>query len=179
VMIFYEKSLMLRLASVMRQVAPDILLVQSPNDYMEDHMITCRLAVTAAFCRGITYFPVDPPCEGVLNSMTVYHAQPAGNLDYLGRSVEPDFYVDISDVLDDKRNLLSEHKSQQEWLDKSQGMGAYVDEMVRRAVQLGALSGRFRHAEGWRRHHPAGFCTPDTDPIADALSGLVLKANQQ
>jgi len=44
---------------------------------------------------------------------------------------------------------------------------------------LGALTGRFKHAEGWRRHHPGGFCTPDADPIADALSGLVLRANQQ
>jgi len=59
--IFYEKGLLARVAAVMREVAPEILLVQSPVDYMEDHQNAVRLAVTAAFCRGMPNFVTDPP----------------------------------------------------------------------------------------------------------------------
>jgi hypothetical protein len=31
------------------------------------------------------------------------------------------------------------------------------------------MSGRFRHAEGWRRHLHLGFSADDTDPLAEAL----------
>ena len=34
-----------RLCAVIREVAPDVILTHSPQDYMEDHMNTCRLAV--------------------------------------------------------------------------------------------------------------------------------------
>ena len=75
--IFYEKGLLAKVASVMRAVAPDILLAPSPEDYMEDHTNACRLAVTAAFCRGMKNFPVDPPCEPVSGEVSVYHAHRA------------------------------------------------------------------------------------------------------
>ena len=45
----------------MREVAPEILLVHAPSDYMEDHMNACRLAVTAAFARGMPNYPTSPP----------------------------------------------------------------------------------------------------------------------
>jgi len=34
---------------------------------------------------------------------------------------------------------------------------------------VGAQSKRFRHAEGWRRHLHAGFCTADADPLKSVL----------
>ncbi|HTU25048.1 MAG TPA: PIG-L family deacetylase, partial [Pirellulales bacterium] len=45
--IVYDVPTAARLAAVVRQVAPRILLTHPPNDYMEDHEATCRLAVTA------------------------------------------------------------------------------------------------------------------------------------
>jgi hypothetical protein len=42
------------------------------------------------------------------------------------------------------------------------------------AEQVGRESGRFKMAEGWRRHLHLGFCGPDADPLRDALGdGLV------
>jgi hypothetical protein len=37
------------------------------------------------------------------------------------------------------------------------------------SIELGRMSKRFQHAEGWRRHLHFGFCGPDTDPLARAL----------
>lgn len=168
--IFYENDLLSRIGSIMRDVAPDILLVPSPRDYMEDHMITCRLAVTAAFCRGMPNWPVTPPRKPVLKDVAVYHAQPFGNRDGMGILVEPAIFVNITSVIDRKAGALAEHRSQKEWLDRSQGMGAYLDEMKTQGRELGVMSGMFEFAEGWRRHNDRGLCGPAADPLLEALA---------
>jgi len=173
--IFYEKGLLARVGSIMRMVAPNILFVPSPQDYMEDHMIACRLAVTAAFCRGMRNFPVDPPMAPVDGDVAVYHAQPHGNRDPLNRLVWPDFFIDIGSVIDEKTNMLAEHKSQKEWLDHSQGVNSYLNTMRNFAREMGALTTRCKFAEGWRRHNPLGLCAPAADPLMDLLREHVLE----
>src|SRR5262245_11012632 len=51
--ILYDLRMLRRLGAVIREVKPAIVLTHSPQDYMEDHTNTCRLAVTAAFVRGM------------------------------------------------------------------------------------------------------------------------------
>jgi LmbE family N-acetylglucosaminyl deacetylase len=169
--IFYEKPLLARVASIMRAVAPDVLLVPSPQDYMEDHVNTSRLAVTAAFCRGMINFPVEPYRPTFTNDVVIYHAQPHGNRDILDRLVTPDFMIDIESVLDEKRDMLAAHASQKVWLDKSQGMDAYLEIMRSFAREVaGHAEQPCAFAEGWRRHNPLGFCSPDARPLEKALA---------
>ena len=172
--IFYEKSLLAKMGSVMRTVAPDILLVPSLQDYMEDHMIAARLAVTAAFCRGMSNFPVDPPMATAANDVVVYHAQPHGNRDPLNRPVHPDFFVDIASVIEEKTGMLAEHRSQKQWLDRSQGIDAYLDTMKDLCREMGGLSGRCEFAEGWRHHIHFGLCAAGADPLAEMLEAYVV-----
>lgn len=176
--IFYEKNLLAKLGSIMRQVAPDILLVPSPSDYMEDHTNTCRLAVTAAFCRVMPNFPVEPPRAAVSSDVVIYHAQPHGHRDPLNRWIQPDFLVNIDSVIDAKAEMLAEHKSQKEWLDRSQGMNAYLDTMKILSAQMGALSDSCQYAEGWRRHNPLGFCAAGADPLGEILAGKIVPLRQ-
>jgi LmbE family N-acetylglucosaminyl deacetylase len=174
--IFYTKELLAKLAATMREVAPEILLVQSPDDYMEDHMNSCRLAVSAAFMRGMPNFPTDPPRRPVAQDVTIYHAQPWSNRGQLNQLVHPQMFVDIESVIDIKRAALAEHKSQKDWLDESQGLDSYLDEMVAQCREVGGLSGRYKYAEGWRRHNPQGYCALDADPLAAALKPYVFMA---
>jgi LmbE family N-acetylglucosaminyl deacetylase len=176
--IFYEKPLLAKVAAVVRDVAPEILLTHSPSDYMEDHMNACRLAVTAAFVRGMPNYVSDPPRPIVTQEVTVYHAQPHGNRDPLRLPIEPDLFVDISSVIELKIAMLAEHQSQKRWLDETQGMGSYLDACRELSRELGRKSGRFEYAEGWRRHLHLGFCGPDSDPLARVLSGKILMAGR-
>jgi len=171
--ILYELPTLRRLAAIVRQVAPEILLVHPPSDYMEDHTSACRLAVTAAFVRGMPNFAVDPHAEPIDQDVAVYHCQPYGNCDYLGRAVEPDFVVDVTDLIDEKTAMLAEHRSQQAWLDASQGLNSYLAKMRELAAEVGRRSGQFAFAEGWTRHNPLGFCPPGFDPLVEALAGCV------
>ncbi len=169
--VFYERGLLARMGAVLRDVAPDVLLTHAPVDYMEDHQISARLAVTAAFCRGMPNYPTDPPRPPVAGEMVVYHAQPHGNRDPFGEPVRPHFFVDISGVIERKRDMLACHASQKEWLDVSQGMDSYLQTMLDLSAETGRLSERYAYAEGWRRRLHYGFGAPDADPLRDLLGG--------
>ena len=174
--IFYDHRTLTRLAAVMREVAPEILLVHSPIDYMEDHMNACRLAVTAAFARGMPNFPTDPARPPVDQAVTIYHAQPHGNRDPLGQLVRPSLFVDVGSVMPQKTAMLACHKSQQEWLDTSQGLNSYLETMHDLMREVGRMSGRFEYAEGWRKHLHLGFCSAEADPLVAALKTRVFAA---
>ncbi|MBI4327268.1 MAG: PIG-L family deacetylase [Chloroflexi bacterium] len=167
--IFYEIRILRRLAAIVREIRPAILLTHSPQDYMEDHTNTCRLAVTAAFARGMPNFRTAPARPAIDQEVAVYHAMPHGLRDSLGRRILPGAFVNTTSVHAVKREALAAHQSQKSWLDSSQGLDSYlhtVDEMSR---AVGKMSRRFQHAEGWRRHLHLGFCAADADPLRAAL----------
>lgn len=167
--VVYSVPLVRRLTAVVREVAPDILLTHAPVDYMEDHVNTARLAVTAAFARGMPNFGSDPERAAIARDVTVYHAQPHLNREPVGPVIVPTHFVDVTGVMDGKRVALGAHASQQQWLDTSQAMSSYVQTMEDLGGEVGRMSGRFAFAEGWRRRMHAGYCEPDADPLRAAL----------
>jgi LmbE family N-acetylglucosaminyl deacetylase len=167
--ILYDLKLLRRLAATMREVAPEMLLIPSPQDYMEDHVNTCRLAVTAAFARGMPNFKTNPAREPVEQEVTLYHAMPHGLRDALRQPIEPELFVNTAEVHELKRQALAEHRSQKEWLDVSQGMDSYLAAMDEMSLALGRASKRFKHAEGWRRHSHLGFASKDRDALREVL----------
>jgi N-acetylglucosamine malate deacetylase 1 len=173
--ILYTDEFLHRLGAVMREVAPEILLVQSPGDYMEDHTISARLAVSAAFCRGMRNFPTTPKRKPVFNNVTVYHAMPYGLRDGMRKKIVPEYYTDVTGVMELKTKMLACHMSQKKWLDESQGLDSYLKTMRDMSADVGKMSGKFKYAEGWRRHSHLGFCGPDDDPLKDVLRGKIIE----
>jgi len=159
---------------VIREVAPDVLLTHSPQDYMEDHMNTSRLAVSAAFLRAMPGYETTPKKPAVQKPVTIYHANPHGLRDGLRRRVHPGAFVDTTSVYARKTEALRCHRSQDGFLDATQGMTSYLQTMDDSSREVGRQSGRFHHAEGWRRHLHWGFGGPDDDPLRDALGSRYL-----
>ncbi|MCI0535746.1 MAG: PIG-L family deacetylase [Verrucomicrobiales bacterium] len=167
--IFYDLRTLRRLAAVIREVNPAIVLTHSPQDYMEDHMNASRLAVTAAFARGMPNFKTTPSRGAVEGEVTIYHAMPHGLCDQLGQPIRPAIFVNTKSVHGQKRQALAAHQSQKAWLDVSQGMDSYLRVMDEMSLAVGKMSRRFQHAEGWRRHAHMGFCAEVADPLCDVL----------
>jgi len=167
--IVYDVKLLRRLGAIVREVNPSIVLTHSPQDYMEDHVNTCRLAVTAAFARGMPNFLTLPARRAVTSDVAVYHAMPHGLRDGMRQKIVPDSYVNTTGVQAVKRAALACHRSQKEWLDVSQGMDSYLKAMDGMSLAVGRMSRRFRHAEGWRRHSHLGFGAERDDPLGEAL----------
>jgi LmbE family N-acetylglucosaminyl deacetylase len=180
--IFYDDRTLREVASVIRNVAPTVVLTHATEDYMEDHMNTARVAVTAAFTRGMPNYktrPARPPVEG---PVAVYHAAPHGLCDGLRRPFEPHLFIDTTTVHAVKREALACHASQKEWLDATQGMDSYLVALDHSAAQVARLTRKrnIRQAEAWRRHSHLGFApSEEFDPLREALAGSYREAGQR
>ena len=175
-LIFFNEELLRKVAAVVRRARPRIVLTHSPQDYMEDHMNACRLAVTAAFTHGMPNFATDPAVPPYDGDVTVYHAMPHGLCDGLRQPVQPDFFVDVESVRATKRRALAAHESQRAWLDESQGFD-YLAACDTMSASVGRLSQTFAHAEGWRRHLHLGYSATDSCPLSEALSPTLVHHN--
>lgn len=167
--IFYRGELVERLCAIVRGVRPQIILIPAMHDYMEDHMNTSRLMVTAAFCRSMPNFPTNPPTAPIDGDVALYHAMPAALVDQLRNPVRSHLCVDVTPVTDLKRQALACHRSQIAWLEQSQGLDSTVKTMEDFSRAVGRMSRKFTHAEGWQRHAHMGFGPEDFNPLCDAL----------
>lgn len=165
--ILYEITALRQVAAVVREVKPTVILTHSPEDYMEDHVNTCRLAVTAGFARGMPNFMTEPERDADNYDCTIYHSLPHTLRDNFRQRILPGAFVNTTAVHQLKLEALKAHKSQQDWLDVSQKMNSYLQTMEDVALKIGEMSKVFKYAEGWRRHLHVGFCNVDDDPLED------------
>ncbi|MCD8349765.1 MAG: PIG-L family deacetylase [Planctomycetaceae bacterium] len=171
----YIEEQIAKVTGIVRSARPSIILTQSPQDYMEDHQNATRLAVTAGFCRGMKNAPCLPRRAPYFDDVAVYHAMPYGLRDGLGKLVRSGLWVNVGEYIEVKRELLGCHKSQKVWLDETQGMDSYLQTMVDLCAGMGAMSNKYRFAEGWRKHNLLGFASnPAFDPLQEALTDIAL-----
>jgi N-acetylglucosamine malate deacetylase 1 len=167
--VYYAQELIRKITALVRQVKPDIVLTQSMEDYMEDHMNTARIAVTGTFLRSVRNYRSIPDEPAIFGDAMLYHATPHILSDMMRRPVVPELYVDVGAVIDRKERLLACHSSQKQWLDRTQGLDSYLKTMRDLTATVGRMSGRCRFAEGWRRHSYVGFTRQDCNPLSDLL----------
>jgi LmbE family N-acetylglucosaminyl deacetylase len=178
-LVFYTERNIRRLTAVVRAVQPTVVLTHALADYMEDHMTVARLAVTAAFSRGIPNFRSIPQRMPDLTPCTIYHAMPHGQRSPLREPVLPELLIDTTSVQARKGAALACHASQKEWLDATQGQESYLTTMEEFSLRLGKQSKKFRHAEGWTRHLHYGFGAEDDDPLRDVLGTKYVRNSQR
>ena len=167
--IFYTDDNIRKVCAVIREARPTVVLTHALQDYMEDHMITARIAVTATFTRGVPNYRSRPARKPVLDPCVIYHAMPHGQRTPTRRRVIPEEFVDTTSVHAQKRSALACHASQREWLDKTQGMDSYLRTMDGFSEALGRQTRKFAHAEGWVRHLHYGFGSEEDDPLREVL----------
>ena len=173
--VFYEDSLIRKVTSVVRKVAPDIILLPSLEDYMEDHMNTARVTVTAAFCRGMINYYSIPAQPIVTKDVYLYHALPYGLHDGMNKKIIPKFLANIESTIKNRETMLAHHKSQKEWLDKSQGLDAYLKTMTEMSKDVAADSSDVEFAEGWRPHSHLGYSAQPGNPMKELLGDQLVE----
>lgn len=151
--IFTGASLLEKVTEDIRRFAPDVVFTHYPQDYMVDHEETSRVVRSATFSAPIPNFRTGAaqPAEPLGAVPHLYYWAPMEGKDIFGRQVEPGFYVDISDVLQDKKKMLACHASQREWLLKQHGVDEYIRAMEKDARRAGLAAGA-PHAEGFTQH---------------------------
>ncbi len=104
-----DKEIRLQFIDTIRRVKPDIVITHAPNDYMPDHNAVSQLVFDTTFLATIPNFSTE---HSIITKVpSLYYMD---NL--AGVGFEPTFYVDISDTIETKLNMLKCHRSQQMWL---------------------------------------------------------------
>lgn len=175
--VFVNADGLRRVVELMRRFAPDVVITHAPVDYMLDHEETSRLARGATFALAMPLYQTGHPAPVAATARTpaLYYADPIEGLDTMGARVWPQFYVDITDVMEQKRELLSHHRSQRAWLRAHHGVDEYLNRMTEWAARYGAECGSV-YAEGLRQHLGHGY--PLQPLLQQALSAHV-KARKQ
>ncbi len=175
-MIFYEDALLRKIAAVVREIRPAIVLLPSLSDYMEDHTNTARLVVTACFSRAMRHYASDPPREPTDQDVYLYHAQPHLNRDGMRSAIVPELFVNVTAAIQTKRKMLGCHESQRQWLDQTQGLCDYLESMRASGAEVARMSARrdWEYAEGFRQHSHVGFSARDRDLLGEVLGSEVV-----
>ena len=171
VYIFYDRETINRTSALIRKIQPSVVFTSSPTDYMIDHEMTSIVVQTACFSCGIKNLEVEEkPFDPV---PYLYYCDPMEGKDKLGNDILPSMYVDISDEISTKAEMLGCHKSQRNWLLKHHKVDEYILAMKRFAAQRGGEVG-VEFAEGFRQHLGHGY--PQENVLANILSdNLIIK----
>lgn len=170
-----------RVTALLRDVDPKIVVTHSPQDYLSDHETTSTLVRNACFYASAPNYKTSQSRQPDRTSGIpyLYYAHPMEGIDIFGRTVAPDFYVDVSSVFTTKTAMLGCHKSQREWLRMQHGMDDYVDSMTRWSQGLGkqasAISGKsVGFAEAYRQHR--GHAYPRDQVLDELLEEYIVPA---
>ena len=163
-----------RTAALLRDVDPWLVITHPPEDYMSDHEVTSTLVRNATFVAPAPNYDTSDFSSNEKSSGIpyLYYAQPVENSDIFGRYVYPSFYIDVSDKMDRKEELLACHESQRDWLRSHHGMDEYLESMRRWNAELAALASEnsgavIAFAEGYRQH--LGHSYPQDNILAELL----------
>lgn len=156
--VFFNKETVRRMVELIRKFKPDIVITHSPSDYLLDHEETSRIVRSAVFTAGVPLYQTNetPPAKPLLSMPALYYADSIEGIDTFGKRVYPEFYIDISNKIEGKRQLLGKHVSQREWLRDYHGIDEYLNRMTEWAAEYGCECG-MDYAEGYRQHLGHGY----------------------
>ena len=130
-----------RLAAVVRETQPDLIITHFEKDYMNDHVQTYQSVMRASFAASLAHYdltattPVAPTCP-------IYHMDTLSGVGFI-----PTEYVDISDQIDKKLEMLECHESQLKWMRDHDNID--FAEFVKTCARYRGLQCGVQYAEGF------------------------------
>lgn len=131
-----------KVVKVIKEVNPDFIITHAPNDYMPDHTAVSKLVFDASFTATLPNYMTE--VEGRARLVPIYYMDTLAGVGF-----EPTEYVDVTDEIDKKIEMLNRHESQIVWMRDHDGID--FPDMVKtcskyRGYQCGAA-----YAEGFRQ----------------------------
>lgn len=157
-----------RVTEFLRQTRPEIVLTAPPVDYMPDHEQTSLLVRDACFNAPIPNYDThqQSPAGPIQRIPHLYYVDPIEGIDWFGRTIEPEFIIDIGRTFELKRQMLACHASQRGWLLKQHGIDEYLNSCERWSRARGEKTG-VEFGEAFRQHK--GHPYPHDNLLQEAL----------
>ena len=136
------------LVDVIRYADPDLIITHNPDDYMPDHTAVSRLVFDASFTSTLPNYTsykhvYSKPDGKPAKLVPIYYMDTLAGVNF-----QPTEYVDISEEIDLKLNMLECHESQLVWMREHDGID-FAD-MVRTCSRYRGYQCGADYAEGFR-----------------------------
>jgi len=131
-----------------RWAAPDVIFTNFPGDMSTDHNVTGTVVGRVMLSLPGKNVPASEP--PLAKTPSLFYWDTGAGLHF-----EPEFYVDVTDTMEDKLKALALHKSQFAWMSTFQGVSLTEHSRI-----LGAFRGlaiNRPYAEGFRAYRIHGY----------------------
>ena len=155
--VFDNPEARIKVLDLIRKVRAGIVFTHIPDDYHADHRATALITDVATMQATLPNAPCsEKPME---RTPLFYHTAPMSLKGPLGNPLTPpQFFVDITSVIDSKMEMLSCHQSQIKLMKKMFNMDNFFEEAKEYNREIGKLAG-FEYAECFWQHMGGGFET--------------------
>ena len=130
-----------RVVDIIREAQPDFIITHAPNDYMPDHTAVSKLVFDAAFTATCPHY--ETGVGGHSNNVPIYYMDNLFGVDFI-----PTMYVDVSDKIDKKLEMLECHESQLKWMRDHDGID--FAECVKIGSRYRGIQSGVQYAEGFK-----------------------------
>lgn len=138
-----------KLVDVIKYAQPDVIITHDPDDYMPDHTAVSKLVFDASFTATLPNYKLANPKYSDENTPPA-KLVPIYYMDTLaGVNFNPTEYVDVTDVMDLKLEMLECHASQLVWMREHDNID-FAD-MVRTCSKFRGYQCGVDYAEGFRQ----------------------------
>ena len=129
-----------KVVDIIRECDPDFIITQAPNDYMPDHVAASRLVFDASFAASVPHYKTS--VDAVSKVTPIYYMDNLAGLGFI-----PTDYVDITDEIDLKLEMLECHESQLKWMRDHD----HIDfaDFVKTCAKYRGLQSNCQYAEGF------------------------------
>ena len=132
-----------KMVDVIRYADPDVIITHDPDDYMPDHVSVSKLVFDASFTATL-------PNYHTANTTNAVKLVPIYYMDTLaGVGFNPTEYVDVTEYIDLKLQMLECHESQIVWMRDHDGID--FPDMVRTCSRYRGYQCGADYAEGFRQ----------------------------
>ncbi|MBR5506915.1 MAG: PIG-L family deacetylase [Clostridia bacterium] len=129
-----------KVVDIIRECDPDFIITHAPNDYMPDHVAVSRLVFDASFAASVPHYKTS--VDAVSKVTPIYYMDNLAGLGFI-----PTDYVDITDEIDLKLEMLECHESQLKWMRDHD----HIDfaDFVKTCAKYRGLQSNCQYAEGF------------------------------
>lgn len=155
-MLFEDRATRLAFIDLVRYCKADVILTHNPQDYNPDHELTSKIVRDIAVMIPVAKIETrNKPCD-TIPTIAYFESE-------LGLGFIPTEYVDITDVIEIKKEMCAQHKSQVAWMQDNykdiMGDKDFTDDCLLmsrfRGMQCGVeFAEGFRMANDAYRTHP-------------------------
>lgn len=136
-----------KMIKIIRDAKPDVIITHSPDDYCSDHVETSKLVFNASFSASCPHF--KPELGEPTDVVPLYYVEHDDGINFI-----PTEYVDITEEMETKEEMLKCHESQLKWIKEHDGIDIVANQRIRAAFWGGQC--RAKYAEVFKQFKGSG-----------------------